>query len=91
MKYIFKIIILPNLIYSLAYANLTQEQCTLVDIRRDQNPQLKEFFSPPRNQGLIGWCYGFAAADLLSVEAGTPVSAAHTSAIFNNNDPAGIF
>jgi hypothetical protein len=82
MKFILKIIILPNLIYSLAYANLTEEQCTPVDIR-DKNSQLKEFFSTPRDQDSIGWCYAFAAADLLSVEAGTPVSAAHTSAIYN--------
>lgn len=56
--------------------------CSDTDIR-DQNPNLNEFFSTPRDQDSIGWCYGFSAADLLSAELGQPVSAAHASILYN--------
>lgn len=61
---------------------IPQHMCSNVDIR-EVNPALKEPFSTPRNQGPIGWCYGFAAADLLTEKLGTHVSAAHVSAIYN--------
>jgi hypothetical protein len=61
-----------------------QSDCSPTDVR-DHHPQLRELFSTPRDQDSIGWCYGFAAADLLSVEAGKPVSASHVSAIFNKS------
>ncbi|MDD4975959.1 MAG: hypothetical protein PHY93_16500 [Bacteriovorax sp.] len=77
-------IILSGVICQLAYGQLTQEECTKQDVR-DKNPQLKDFFSTPRDQDSIGWCYAFAAADLLSVAAGTPVSSMHASAIYNKS------
>jgi hypothetical protein len=61
---------------------LNQEQCSNVDIR-EVNPALREMFSTPRDQDSIGWCFGFAAADLLSAKLGTAVSAYHVSAIYN--------
>ena len=61
---------------------IPQSKCSAVDVR-DKNPELKDHFSRPRDQDSIGWCYGFAAADLMSVEAGEPVSASHTSMIYN--------
>lgn len=61
-----------------------QSDCSPTDVR-DHHPRLRELFSTPRDQDSIGWCYGFAAADLLSVEAGKPVSASHVSAIFNES------
>lgn len=61
---------------------LTQEQCTNVDIR-EVNPALREVFSTPRDQDSIGWCFGFTAADLLTAQLGTNVSAYHVSAIYN--------
>ena len=41
---------------------------------------LKERFSQPYDQGQVGWCFGYAAADLLSQASGESVSAIHTSA-----------
>lgn len=64
--------------------------CEDVDIR-DQNPSLREFFSTPRSQDSIGWCYGFSAADLLSAELARPVSAAHTSALYNKDVQSNFF
>ena len=52
---------------------------------------MREFFSTPRDQGRLGWCYGFAAADLLSHKMGKPVSAAHVSAIYNEGEEKGFF
>lgn len=43
------------------------QSCSSVDIRA-RMPQV-------RNQGETGWCYAFAAADLLSFHTGEPVSA----------------
>lgn len=36
---------------------------------------LKEQFPPVRNQDSVGWCYAFAAADMLGYKTGYPVSA----------------
>lgn len=44
---------------------------------------LRQHFTTPRNQDSIGWCYAFAAADLVSAELGVPVSSLHTSLIYN--------
>lgn len=69
---------------------LNQDQCQAVDIR-DVNPGLREHFSTPRDQDSIGWCYGFAAADLLTAKLGTPVSAIHMSALYNRNIDRNFF
>lgn len=82
LKFIFLISII--FILSNSYAEVSEKECSNIDIRT-KNPALAEFFSTPRDQGEIGWCYGFAAADLLSVEVGVPVSAFHTSAIYNKS------
>jgi hypothetical protein len=69
---------------------ISQNDCTPLDIR-DANPKIREnsklrqHYSVPRNQDSTGWCYAFVAADLLSAELGVPVSAFHTSAIFNQH------
>lgn len=60
----------------------SQEECSTVDVA-SQNPKLKEYFSYPLDQDSIGWCYAYAASDLLTVEAGEPVSPVHVGAIFN--------
>jgi hypothetical protein len=70
--------------------------CTDVDIKKS-NPKIKSstmltnHFTKPRNQDSIGWCYGFAAADLLSAEVGVPVSAFHTSVIYNKKVQKSFF
>ncbi len=48
-----------------AQALVTKAECTDIDIRDNMNEQMKEYFSTPRNQGLIGWCYAFAISDLI--------------------------
>lgn len=78
-------------IFSMAYAysgTVTQEQCSDTDIRETNpkiknNPELKAHFSSPMDQDSIGWCYGFAAADMVSAAVGTPVSASHLSNMYN--------
>ena len=76
------------LISSFAFAEvkikLPESKCSTLDIR-DKIPKLREHFSKPRNQDSVGWCYGFAAADLLSVELGESVSATHASAVYNSH------
>lgn len=61
---------------------ITKKDCSPTDVR-DHHPNLRDHFSRPQDQDSIGWCYGYAAADLLSVETGEPVSAIHVSTIFN--------
>lgn len=73
------------LLFNTAWAQslkVSQKECTPTDVR-DHHPHLKEHFSTPQDQDSVGWCYAYAAADLLSVEAGEPVSAIHVSAIYN--------
>lgn len=76
------LIILSTIASITSHAQLSEKECVPIDIR-DKNPGLANFFSKPRNQDSIGWCYAFAAADLMSAEVGVPVSAYHTSAIYN--------
>ena len=67
---------------------MTEKDCSNTDIR-ETNPKiknstlLKKHFSTPRNQDSVGWCYAFTAADLATAELGAPVSAMHTSAMYN--------
>lgn len=67
---------------------VSQADCTATDIRTSNptissNPDMVRHFSTPRDQDSIGWCYAFVASDLLSAEMGTPVSAMHTSILYN--------
>lgn len=63
--------------------SIPRSQCTDLDVKDRMNGELRAQFSQPRNQDSIGWCYGFAAADLISAEIGEPVSAFHASALYN--------
>lgn len=69
---------------------LPQSDCSDVDIR-DKHPKLREHFSTPADQGSIGWCYGYSAADLLSVEAGVALSPSHVSSIYNSSIRSSFF
>lgn len=66
-----------------AHALVSKAECTDIDIRDNMNEQMKEYFSTPRNQGLIGWCYAFAISDLISAQIKRPVSAMHIAAMWN--------
>lgn len=61
---------------------MAHEKCSTIDVRENMNPALQKKFSTPSQQGTIGWCFGFTAADMLSQETGVPVSALHTSSYF---------
>lgn len=65
----------------------TEAECTDVDLRDSMSPELRRFFSHPRWEGhydtdytkdhSLGYCYAMSSADLLSYQAGRPVSAMH--------------
>lgn len=83
------VVLIFLLLLSSGYAQvLTQQECSSIDIRTT-NPHirkssiLRNHFTVPRNQDSIGWCYGFAAADLLSAHLGADISSFHTSALYN--------
>lgn len=85
MKRLFLILfILSSSAFASSSYKVKKEQCSNVDIR-DKHPHLREHFSTPADQGSIGWCYAYAAADLLTVEAGVPLSPSHVSSIYNKS------
>jgi hypothetical protein len=70
--------------------SLSEVDCAETDIRTTnpkikKSTQLQKHFSGPRNQDSVGWCYAFTAADLITAEIGIPVSAIHTSAMYNKS------
>ncbi len=75
--------LMVTLYVSTPEARVTQEQCSSLDIRDQMEPEMRAHFSTPRNQGSVGWCYGFVAADLLSVDLGVPISSTFVSATYN--------
>lgn len=60
--------------------NMPDESCEAHDVRDAMSPELKEFFMKPSHQGDVGWCFGYAASDVLSQKLGKPISAVHVSA-----------
>jgi len=100
--YLLKIILLFSFITS-ALAELPSENgkwkdsfsqekkdCGNTDLAKD-HPIVGDYFSRPKDQGNIAWCYGFAASDLLTVKVGKPVSSIHTSVAFQSRLNKNIF
>jgi hypothetical protein len=58
-------------------------ECTPIDIRNN-NPALRNHWDTPRDQDGVGWCYAFAASDVLTSVMGVPVSAADLSYSYLN-------
>ena len=83
MKTLLLILLLMNTAWARNF-KVSEKECAPTDIR-DHHPHLKEHFSNPQDQDSVGWCYGYTAADLLSVDTGEPVSAIHVSSIYNKN------
>lgn len=66
-------------------ASARADECETLDVRRGLNAEMKAFFSTPRNQNDIGWCFAYAAADLLSHRYQKPVSAFHVGLTYHHN------
>lgn len=72
---------------------LSERECPSIDLR-DVRPDLKSYLDEPLDQGPLGWCYGFVAADLLTAELGEMVSPFHLSVLYNRSierNPLAIF
>ncbi|WP_413580382.1 hypothetical protein [Bdellovibrio sp. HCB288] len=79
MKYLS---ILTTFICALQVNAFASNDCSNVDVRDSLPADVKTFMSTPSDQGDIGWCYGYTAADIISQALGTPVSALHLSAYY---------
>ncbi|AZZ36371.1 hypothetical protein CIK05_06055 [Bdellovibrio sp. qaytius] len=64
---------------SASQINMPDESCEALDVRDAMNPELHDFFMKPSEQGDIGWCFGYAATDVLSQSIGKPVSSIYVS------------
>ena len=62
---------------------IEKKDCPNIDIRDNMTQEMKEYFSTPKNQGEIGWCYAFVASDLLSAHLNQPVSAFYLASFYN--------
>lgn len=62
---------------------IPESRCSSIDIREGMNPAMKKHFSTPRDQGRVGWCYGFVTADILSAHSNQAISAIHVSSLYN--------
>ncbi|QDK36915.1 hypothetical protein [Bdellovibrio sp. NC01] len=76
MKHVTGIFLILSFLGSLSFAS---DDCSNIDVRKSMNPSLQKRFYAPYDQGQIGWCFGYAAADVLSQAVGEPVSAIHLS------------
>jgi hypothetical protein len=69
----------PTLAYDASDCNVNPLEKT------QNNREMQQLFPTSRDQDGIGWCYAYAAADLMSFKLGKPVSAVHLSHIYNND------
>lgn len=72
---------------SIAWAspiNMPDESCKALDVRDSMTQELKDFYMKPSEQGDIGWCFGYAASDVLSQAVGKPLSAVYVSTNYIN-------
>lgn len=85
MKYlILSLLSLSALAAPPAFVERTEEQCSAIDART-ANPALAEHWATPRDQDGVGWCYAYAASEILTAATGTPVSAADLSYSYNRS------
>ena len=54
------------------------------DRKTCQPTDLRDKLGPVRNQDTMGWCYAFAAADLLTADTGKTISAFDIALNYNN-------
>lgn len=85
MKYLFAIFFsYTALAAPPAFVERTEQQCSDLDART-ANPALAEHWATPRDQDGVGWCYAYAASEVLTAATGTPVSAADLSYSYNRS------
>jgi len=89
-RLIISLLLISTRAYSLD-VKIPQDQCSDIDIRDKMKPEVREHFSESRNQDGVGWCYAFAAADLMTAEVEKPLSSTHVSAIFNKRIDKNLF
>lgn len=64
--------------------NAINESCEALDVRDSMTQELKDFYMKPSEQGDIGWCFGYAASDVLTQALGKPVSPVYVSTNYIN-------
>lgn len=85
MKYLLAIFLTsPAFAAPPAFVERSEQQCSTIDART-ANPALAEHWATPRDQDSVGWCYAFAASEVLTAATGTPVSAADLSYSYNRS------
>ncbi|WP_413577023.1 hypothetical protein ACLVWU_02625 [Bdellovibrio sp. HCB290] len=75
---------LVSAICALQVNAFASSSCSNIDVRDSLPADVKTFMTTPSDQGDIGWCYGYTAADIISQALGTPVSALHLSAYYSS-------
>jgi len=84
-----------NRLISLGRANSISKkfECTEIDNRKPPLVEVRngKIIDRPRNQDSIGWCYAFAAADLISHKLGKKVSAIDIANNYNNGSFKDVF
>jgi hypothetical protein len=85
MKYLLSFLICSSALAAPpAFVERTERQCSTIDART-ANPALAEHWATPRDQDGVGWCYAYAASEVLTAATGTPVSAADLSYSYNRS------
>lgn len=68
-----KVVLFLNFIYIILA--IPAFACEEIDIRDKLSPELKEYFSTPKNQTSTGFCWAYSLADLYAAATGKPISA----------------
>jgi len=83
IKFIFATVFALSLsVQALAITTSDTEDCTDVDVRDQMEGDLRKHFYTAIHQGETGWCYAYAASDLVSQKLSVPVSAIYTGSYY---------
>jgi hypothetical protein len=70
-------------VQALAITTSDTGDCSTIDVRDQMAGDLKKHFYTAIHQGETGWCYAYAASDMLSQKMSVPVSAIFTGTYYN--------